>query len=282
MPSVSISAASGATVLPADRATLRRRLATAAILAPIAIVAVWIGGLAWLVAITALVGAGLWEWARMTTPGPWTPAGIAMVVATAAVPVSGLLGAPSGLGVLIVCSSAAALLGRRAGNDAVATLGTLYLGSAAIGLIWLRELPQAGFGGALWLLLAVWAADSGAYLVGRTVGGPKLAPRISPHKTWSGLVGSMLGAALVGAILGWLWEGSPPTGRLAAVSVVVGLVGQVGDLLESLAKRRFGVKDSSNLLPGHGGVLDRVDALMSAALMVAAAYLLKPDWLAWS
>ncbi len=114
----------------------------------------------------------------------------------------------------------------------------------------------------------VAATDTGGLIAGRTLGGPKLAPTISPNKTWSGLAGAMLAAALVGAAAGWLWPGHDVL-PLALASLGLALVAQAGDLLESRLKRRFGAKDSSQLIPGHGGMLDRADGVLSVALVVS-------------
>jgi phosphatidate cytidylyltransferase len=141
----------------------------------------------------------------------------------------------------------------------LATLGT------ATGLAVARD--ALGFVGALWLLAIVWATDIGAYFAGRAFGGRKLAPRISPSKTWSGLFGGMFAALVVGATLGDragiegvpLWIGAP-----------LAVLAQLGDLAQSAMKRRAGVKDSSNLIPGHGGVFDRIDGLIPVAILIGA------------
>jgi phosphatidate cytidylyltransferase len=114
----------------------------------------------------------------------------------------------------------------------------------------------------LWLLAVVWATDIGAYAVGRGVGGPRLAPRWSPRKTWSGLAGGTVCAALAGGLTA-LALGVSPALPLVLTSAGLAIVAQFGDLAESLAKRRFGVKDSSGLIPGHGGLLDRLDGLLA-------------------
>jgi phosphatidate cytidylyltransferase len=120
----------------------------------------------------------------------------------------------------------------------------------------------------LWVLALVWATDTGAYIAGRRIGGAKLAPRISPNKTWSGLGGGIAAAALVGAVAA-LWLGTSSVWLLLGVSAALAIVEQVGDLAESAFKRRFGVKDSSDIIPGHGGVLDRVDGLLAVIVAVA-------------
>ncbi|MEZ5859456.1 MAG: phosphatidate cytidylyltransferase [Geminicoccaceae bacterium] len=153
-----------------------------------------------------------------------------------------------------------------------AVLGILYLGVPAVVWLALRDLPD-GLHLVLWLVAVVVCTDVFAYLVGRTVGGPKLAPRISPGKTRSGLAGGMLAAAVAGALLaGWVGWGWFQAGLAGAV---LALVAQTGDLFESAMKRRAGVKDSGHLIPGHGGVLDRFDGFLFAApvfaLLVAIA-----------
>ncbi len=123
----------------------------------------------------------------------------------------------------------------------------------------------------LWLLAIVWAVDTFAYLVGSQVGGPKLWPRLSPRKTWSGFLGGTSAGILIG-MLGGFWISGQPLWLLAALAAMLGLVAQAGDLAESALKRRFGVKDASALmLPGHGGLMDRVDGLLPASIALAVA-----------
>ena len=116
----------------------------------------------------------------------------------------------------------------------------------------------------MWLLLVVWSVDIGGYAVGKTVKGPKLAPAISPNKTWSGLAGGMAFAAAVGGAFAY-YVGWPDYNNYMAVAALLAVVEQIGDLIESAIKRKVGVKDSSNLIPGHGGVFDRIDGLIFTA-----------------
>jgi phosphatidate cytidylyltransferase len=139
-------------------------------------------------------------------------------------------------------------------------LGVPYVGLAAASLVWLRFDPAVGRVNVLFVLLMVWASDIGAYLVGRLAGGPKLAPSISPGKTWSGAAGGVAASLLVAVAL----AGAAPW-RAAIVAVVLSIVSQAGDLLESALKRHVGVKDSGRLIPGHGGLLDRLDGMLTAA-----------------
>ena len=147
-------------------------------------------------------------------------------------------------------------------------LGAAYLALPALALIWLRGLPQLGLQIVVWLLVVVWTTDILAYLVGRNVGGPRLAPSISPGKTWSGLCGGVLAAALAGAVTAWA-IGSERLLHAAGLGGLLAIVSQIGDLIESALKRRAGVKDSGTLIPGHGGVLDRLDGLILAAPVLA-------------
>lgn len=141
--------------------------------------------------------------------------------------------------------------------------GAAYIAPAALALVWLRLPEPAGFGAVLFVLCVVWASDIGAYMLGRLVGGPKLAPAISPGKTWSGACGGLVAAALVGVAAARLGEGAPRAAMATAAGL--GVVAQLGDLFESALKRHFGVKDSGHLIPGHGGLLDRLDAVLLAA-----------------
>ena len=158
---------------------------------------------------------------------------------------------------------AAACMALSAGRGSSrAASGILYLGLPAIALVWLRDRPD-GASLVLWLLLVVWSTDVAAYFVGRALGGPKLAPAISPGKTWAGLAGGMLGAALMGALASRL--GAAGAWISGAMALLLAAVAQAGDLFESYMKRRAGVKDSGTLIPGHGGALDRLDGLLFAA-----------------
>jgi phosphatidate cytidylyltransferase len=169
----------------------------------------------------------------------------------------------------VLCVAEWVRLCRPAGAPAGMIGGTAWILLACAGLLWVRDDPGVGRANLLFLLLLVWASDIGAYLVGRLVGGPKLAPRISPGKTWSGAIGGIMAAVLVGlAAEAWLPTQAGP-GWIAAITVLFCVIGQLGDLTESWAKRRFGVKDSGSLIPGHGGLLDRLDALLAVAPFAA-------------
>lgn len=164
------------------------------------------------------------------------------------------------------------------GAPVLRLLAWAYGLAALVALLWLRHQPVHGRETIVWLLACIWATDIGAYFVGRAAGGAKLAPSISPGKTWSGLVGGMAWAAVASAAVGYVF-GLGETISLAVVGAVLAVVGQGGDLLESAAKRRAGVKDSGRLIPGHGGLLDRIDGLIAVLVAVGAARLVAgPGW----
>lgn len=144
---------------------------------------------------------------------------------------------------------------------------------ASLGFLWLRNDPEFGFLTAIWLVLVVVAADVGAYFAGRFLGGPKLAPSISPNKTISGALGGLSLSLIVGCAVAVI-SGAGTLWIIAVVSLVTAIASQIGDLAESSAKRRHGIKDSSNILPGHGGALDRFDGLLAAILFIAVLTLL--------
>ncbi|WP_010544553.1 phosphatidate cytidylyltransferase [Sphingomonas elodea] len=149
--------------------------------------------------------------------------------------------------------------------------GQVYVGLPVLALLLLREHPQ-GFAATLWAMAIVWVCDSGAYFAGRAIGGPKLAPSISPNKTWAGFVGGLVAAVLFSAAFAALAPGEAIGWWLVLVSPVVAVASQIGDLYESHLKRVAGVKDSGTLLPGHGGILDRLDGLVFAAPVAALCF----------
>jgi phosphatidate cytidylyltransferase len=155
-------------------------------------------------------------------------------------------------------------------------LGTPYVALPVISLIWLRGSDEAGLRHMIWLLAVVWITDTAAYSVGRTFGGPKLATRISPNKTWSGFIGGVIAAGLVGAVAARLSERGDVL-EWMILSAVVAIVAEIGDLAESALKRGFQVKDTGTLIPGHGGMLDRLDSLLFAAPIAALWLVLRGE-----
>lgn len=225
---------------------------------------------------SVLIAAGAailaWEWTRLCGGGRFGWTGALQAGAVVAVVVAAALGWPQ-VGVALVLAGIAAdyLTARGSGRDHPRWIaaGIAYIGIPCIALVWLRAQP-AGQAIVLWLFLVVWATDIGAFFAGRLIGGPRLAPRISPKKTWAGLMGGAASAAAVSGALPLFLGSAPPPGIIAVAGACLAVVAQAGDLGESWVKRRFGVKDASQLIPGHGGLFDRVDGLLAAALGLAA------------
>lgn len=254
------------------RDALVLRIVSAAILAPLGVFAAWAGGPP--LAVLTILAAALmgWEWGRLTGYGRFGPSGMLAVATEIAGASLAALGRPAaGIGVLIAGAATRLVWpkGER-GANLWAALGMLWIGAPCVALLWLASDPDFGRATVLWLFALVWATDTGAYVVGRWVGGPRLAPRWSPKKTWSGALGGLAAAALVGLITANIL-GIPMLSPVSWISMGLSVAAQVGDLAESAAKRRFGVKDTSGLIPGHGGLLDRLDGLLAA--LTAAAIL---------
>jgi len=260
---------------------LRKRVLSALVLGPLALLCVWLGANAYTLLLA--VGAAIltWEWVHLCglrtarLPGAGVPVAVFLAGALAVMerPLAAWL--VLFIGFLVTWAWAERLRGRdRAAQPALRlALGVLYIGIGVLCLIELRHENEAGRANLLFLLLVVWASDIGAYLAGRALGGPLIWPQLSPAKTWSGSLGGLLLAMGVGAFAALqLAPGSP--WRAAAVAAVLAVATQAGDLLESGIKRHFKVKDTSSLIPGHGGLLDRLDGLLAAAPAAIALALL--------
>ena len=247
------------------------RIISGLVLAPLPVAAIWFGW-PWLPLLTGLAaGAMAWEWSRLCRRGQFGRTGILLIAVVLAAVAAAALASPGlALGTALLGAGLVLWAARRTGDAEPqwTAFGALWVALPCVCLLWLAGDGPAGRATLLWLLAVVWATDIGAYATGRTFGGPRLAPRWSPRKTWAGLAGGTACAALVGwATAAWL--GISPAVPLAMVSAGLAIVGQFGDLAESVAKRRFGVKDTSGLIPGHGGLLDRLDGLLAVIPVVA-------------
>jgi phosphatidate cytidylyltransferase len=266
---------------PADRRrVLRKRIISALVLIPLALAGAG-GGSPYFDLLVALFGGAMaWEWVRVCNRGRFPGRGaVAVAAVPAAILALQLWGFPGALATLAAGAMLAGLAGLP-GRALWHALGVAYVGLPCLALLWIRSDPQSGLATLLWALVLVWSVDTGAYIAGRGVGGPKLAPRISPNKTWAGLAGGVAAAMAMAAIAAGLGFGS--VWPVIAVAGLLALVEQAGDLAESGFKRRFGVKDSSNLIPGHGGVLDRLDGLLAVSVAVAGLMMITkggvPAW----
>jgi len=254
-----------------DWSNLGLRVASAVVLVPAALAAAWFGGWPYLVLIAIGVALLAIEWGGMSAPV--APTRVAAAVA-AAVLIAVFVGYRGDFlwawGAILLTAAGAAVIARGvAERPADAAFGVLYIAPAALSLVWLRSTNQ----GAWWTMMlfaATWAADIGAFAVGSTLKGPKLWPRFSPNKTWSGFLGGLAAAMGAGSLMASIPAFQLNIWAAALIGVTVGLATMAGDLWESAIKRRFGVKDSGDLIPGHGGLLDRVDGLMFAVVVMAA------------
>jgi len=259
------------------RSDLATRAAAGLVMIAVALAALYAGGRAFWLLVTAAALLMMAEWAGLVRA---TRARVTFAILTAAV-VMLLAGSASGHFSFLVtqshttwevagwCVVAAAALALVTFSPKLGA-GLLYVAWPSVALLYLREQPQ-GLGLALWTLAVVWSTDIGAYFAGRSIGGPKLSPAISPNKTWSGLCGGVVAALIVGYGIALVLALARPLLLLGAPMAVLA---QMGDLFESWLKRRAKVKDSGRILPGHGGVLDRLDGLVPVAVAVALLLML--------
>jgi phosphatidate cytidylyltransferase len=253
---------------PSDSRNLVMRIAVAAVLIPLAVAIAYAGGWLW-TALVTLAAIGLFvEWlaivglagaSRVTVPG------------VAALAVAGLCFAIGRLDVALIVlgTGLVAVASVAPERRSWAAAGFLYAAAAEIASVLVRLDPVKGFAALMFVLLIVWVTDSGGYFAGRGIGGPKLWPRVSPKKTWAGAAGGFAASLVVAA--GFAVFDLGRIGPLLMLSGALSAVSQLGDLFESAVKRRFGVKDSSHIIPGHGGLMDRLDGFV-AAVVVAALF----------
>lgn len=252
---------------------LALRVGSAAVLAPLTLLCAYLGG--WLfLALCALAAGGIfWEWThllaertepRLLVPG-WVGLGAAAVLIGLGDPAAAVAAAAAGA---IIAGAAAGLAPPRGAPPHVgvwAAGGAVYAAAALFGPALLRRDPQWGLTALSFLFATVWATDILAFFAGRTIGGPRLWPSVSPNKTWAGAIGGLLGGLAAGVAVAY----ASGVGELALAGVmglVLSVLAQAGDLLESAVKRHFGAKDASHLIPGHGGLMDRLDSFIVAAL----------------
>jgi len=258
--SESDTAPAGAKPAPSN---LVMRVLAALVLAPVTIGIAYAGGWLWALLVT-LVSIGLFaEWLMVVGAGSTALTGAGTIV----IAMMGLCVAAGALKTAIVvgCVGGAIIMLIARGRFVWAGTGFAYASAALLASILVRKDLVNGFAALLFVLLVVWATDIGGYFAGRGIGGPKLWPRVSPKKTWAGALGGFAASLAVAA--GFAACGIGKLVPLLLVSAVLSVVSQLGDLFESAVKRRFGVKDSSHLIPGHGGLMDRLDGFVAAILV---------------
>ena len=250
---------------------LAKRVVSAVVLGIVVLGAIWLGGWQFAAVVTIAAGLTAYEWCKVTG----SPAESAVVLGAAcglAVLCTYLFGFVPGVSGLCLLAVLALIISGDPPRGWPAG-GMLYAGVPALCLLWLRGEGDGGLTTVIWVMMVVWAADIGGYFVGRQIGGALLAPSISPKKTWSGAIGGLTLAFVTGSFLAMYIEHDSVL-ILGFASIILAVVSIIGDLYESRIKRLFGVKDSSNLIPGHGGIMDRVDGLLPAVVVLTAAQLL--------
>jgi phosphatidate cytidylyltransferase len=244
-------------------ADLGVRTASAVILAPIVIAAVWLGDI-WFLVFVIFAGVMLaLEWTAIAQAGNVQQFALHALAVLCAALLAKDYGVLKSCGLIAILTALSVTVERTSINK-WKLMGVPYVALPVLALVILRSDSQWGLLAILWCVVIVWSADILAYFAGRLIGGPKLAPILSPKKTWAGMGGAILGAAAASILFTQLM--SLPSWPLFGLAAVLAIVEQGGDILESALKRAHGVKDSSNLIPGHGGILDRVDGLIAAIL----------------
>jgi len=232
--------------------------------------------------VTAFVAIMAWEWGRLVCSSGFDFSWMVQVGATALATVLAASECPGCALLAIVVGTLAVFVLRRlhlgTAQSWWSATGVYYVGLPSVALVWIRADPEFGWHALLFIFITVWTTDTAAYIFGKAIGGPLLAPRISPKKTWAGFLGGLIGAVVLGASI-LIWVAQTQSWLSAVVlAAALSLVAQAGDLGESSLKRIFGRKDSSGIIPGHGGVLDRVDGLVFAALGAGTLALIRaPD-----
>lgn len=262
---------------PSNWADLGIRTLSALVLIPLVLLAEWAGGIWFELLVVALGCAVAWEWTGIVYKRQPLQLFLHLAAAIAAFGSIVLQQPLAGLAIVVALQAVSAALAPRPLTLWKLT-GVLYAGLPCLALLLLRNDPQHGLVAVIWCFAIVWAADILAYFAGRLIGGPKLAPSISPKKTWAGLGGAIAGAALASWAVAH-FAGYQSLLPLALLAALLAIVEQAGDLFESSLKRAHGVKDSGHLIPGHGGVLDRIDGLIAVVIVAVIIGILRagPD-----
>jgi phosphatidate cytidylyltransferase len=251
---------------------LQLRIVSAVVMIAVALIATWAGGLAFRLLCAAIAAAVFYEWLQMARTGERiedAKLAIALMAAICAVIIAAPDGAVS-FAIVIALAALSAIIALANDSSRWIASGLIYAGVAGLSLALLRGTGAEGFKTVILLFVVVWTTDILAYFVGRALKGPRLAPTISPGKTWSGALGGTVAALVLGlGVASWM-DTRLSLAALFVLILALSVISQVGDLFESWLKRRFQVKDSSHIIPGHGGVMDRVDGLVAAGFALYA------------
>lgn len=253
---------------PGAATNLQQRIVSGVLMAALSLALTYYGPLAFALLILVVAFAMCWEWGRLVRA---VPADIAFGIHAIAVGVAigfasgGYFGFATGV---IAAGALFVFFAARANRPELSALGVPYVGLPAIALVGLRQDEPHGFAAVIFLLLIVWTTDTMAFVFGRSIGGPKLWAAVSPNKTWAGFLGGIGSSAVASALFAWFVPGASSL-RLALMGLGLGIVAQLGDLAESALKRSLGAKDASTLIPGHGGVMDRMDGVVTVAVLAA-------------
>ncbi|MFC4270396.1 phosphatidate cytidylyltransferase [Sneathiella chungangensis] len=258
----------------------QQRVISALVLAPVAIGALYLGGFFFLLFLIGAAAIMAYEWCRASlesSPGVITVlTGLTLIVALSMI---GKIQITEVVGIIIsgaILITIVAYFRKKTKALVWAFFGPICIGAPVIALMTLRSIPETGFALTFGLFLVIWATDIGAYFSGKTIGGPKIAPSISPNKTWAGLIGGMISAMIVAwAVNHFLIGGQIAPIAVLGLGAICAILAQVGDFAESAWKRHFGIKDASNLIPGHGGVMDRLDGIFLTAPLLMVLVMLK-------
>ncbi len=253
---------------PQDWSDLAPRIVSAVVLVGCALASAYLGGLAFIVLWTLAAAVVMQEWLRLTDVERCLPRTLPQIAGLVLIGILASMGFwwPA-LPVVIVMMGVAAVLAREP-RRAWDVGGVFYASSLLVSAVAARQSPSLGLAAIAWLFAVVWATDVFAYFAGKIIGGPKLWPRVSPKKTWSGFIGGAAGGVVAGMVTLWVAE-VPMSLSVACLSLAIAFASEFGDLFESFMKRHFGVKDTGSIIPGHGGLMDRLDGFIVGAACAA-------------
>lgn len=247
---------------------LALRVAAAAVLVPVVLLGAWAGGIWFALLVAIVIAVAGHEWSRLCHLE--RPLSVALLISTGPVLAIALVASGIAASLLVFVLAVVFAIGSRdSANRLWSVAGIIYIGVPTVAILILRFDPRLGLETLFFLFGVVWLTDIGAYAFGRVIGGPRLAPSISPGKTWAGAIGGLI-LAVAGAYGGSGFMAIQLPFGAVVLAIILSIATQCGDLFESWVKRRFNKKDSGTIIPGHGGILDRIDGLLIAAPVMAA------------